>query len=376
MSIVKSEASYIIYSGSGNYYAKNGSTGVVDYSGSNAATVLQNTISAVTGSTYGGKIVIRDHLNLGSTGIVVSFTGDNDLIIEGISPKKSVLSGSADPSMLDVTNTSWTVGKSHRFELKNLRFQHDTQSAAAITLDLTYSDAHLENVHIYNVNATKRGTGSKVGPYDNSGLPVWKNVYSSKYAVCFDFGIDHIISTNLYGLYPGTEAFYIHNCTHTLHINPHIFWETTGVTAHAFHFDTIRCGTTVFNPIIEKTTTGYMFYLTNMDVWQVSVYEIASQTGSTTTGYMKLTNDFDNITINSNTHRYKTRNSGYYNLTSQSGSFAHGMATGASVVTLTASGSNSAGYLGGLYWYPSGSFGSWVVQTGSGTVGVYWRAEV
>ena len=73
---------------------------------------------------------------------------------------------------------------------------------------------------------------------------------------------------------------------------------------------------------------------------------------------------------------YVTENGGIATISAQSGSVAHGLSASGSNVTLTASGSASNLYMGALSWYPSGSAGFWIVQTGSGTVAVNWKAEV
>jgi len=54
--LMKREASYIIYKEDNTIYALNGTTGKVDYSGTNAATVIQSAISALTN---GGKIFLK-----------------------------------------------------------------------------------------------------------------------------------------------------------------------------------------------------------------------------------------------------------------------------------------------------------------------------
>jgi len=71
-----------------------------------------------------------------------------------------------------------------------------------------------------------------------------------------------------------------------------------------------------------------------------------------------------------------SENRGTLTLSSQSGSVAHSLAASPGSVSLSVSGSASNMYMGGLGWYPSGSAGIWVVQTGSGTVYVNWVAEL
>jgi hypothetical protein len=77
-----------------------------------------------------------------------------------------------------------------------------------------------------------------------------------------------------------------------------------------------------------------------------------------------------------NNKGYVTENSGTVTISAESGSFAHGLVSTAIKVFLTPSGSATAMYMGALGWYPSGSTGVWVVQTGSDVVPVNWDARV
>ena len=73
-------ASYVIYSGSflgGPYFAENGSTGKVIYSGSNPTTVINNTINDLTS---GSIIVFKDSLNLTSP---INPKGNSYIILDG-----------------------------------------------------------------------------------------------------------------------------------------------------------------------------------------------------------------------------------------------------------------------------------------------------
>lgn len=69
--------SYIIYQTSGTIYARNGTTGAVDYSGADAATVINSAITALGG--HGGKILIKK----GSYDIATTIHACGGLRIEG-----------------------------------------------------------------------------------------------------------------------------------------------------------------------------------------------------------------------------------------------------------------------------------------------------
>lgn len=69
------------------------------------------------------------------------------------------------------------------------------------------------------------------------------------------------------------------------------------------------------------------------------------------------------------------KDSGTACLSAPSGSVVHELVSSPRIVNITSSGSFST-YGGGFYWYPSGSNGIWIQQTGSGLAGFNWQAEV
>ncbi len=74
----ETEASYIIWSDGltpSTYYAKNGTTGAIDFSGTDAATVIQTTINALTpGRTWQQKIVVKGNYELTAKVTLDSYT--------------------------------------------------------------------------------------------------------------------------------------------------------------------------------------------------------------------------------------------------------------------------------------------------------------
>ena len=82
----KLPASYIIWKDGSTYYALNGSTGEIDYSGTDAATVIQNAIDSLSG--IGGKIILKNPLNdeytlssqISISGSYITIEGENYLV--------------------------------------------------------------------------------------------------------------------------------------------------------------------------------------------------------------------------------------------------------------------------------------------------------
>ena len=68
-------ASYVIYKNGTTYYAQNGQTGVNDYSGTAASTVIQSALNALTsGRTWKEKVVLKGDFTFTSTVTIPSYT--------------------------------------------------------------------------------------------------------------------------------------------------------------------------------------------------------------------------------------------------------------------------------------------------------------
>ena len=68
-------ASYIIWRDGSTYYAKNGSTGAIDYNGVDAKTVINNVLSALTvGRTWKERVVLRGNFSISGTIYPRSYT--------------------------------------------------------------------------------------------------------------------------------------------------------------------------------------------------------------------------------------------------------------------------------------------------------------
>ena len=68
--------SYIIFTDGSTYYGKNGNTGAIDYSGTSAATVIQNAINALTS---GGKVLIK----AGTYTITANIKPKSNVVLQG-----------------------------------------------------------------------------------------------------------------------------------------------------------------------------------------------------------------------------------------------------------------------------------------------------
>jgi hypothetical protein len=106
---LKSEASYIVFTDGLKYYAKNGSTGIIEYSDTDASNVIQYAINSLP--SYGGKIFIK-----AGTYILLKTVGlfgkrYDTLLIQGEGMRATVLklAGNVNSDMLHFTPPSGAV---------------------------------------------------------------------------------------------------------------------------------------------------------------------------------------------------------------------------------------------------------------------------
>jgi hypothetical protein len=145
----QTETSYIIFTDGTTIKARNGKTGAIDYSGTDASTVIQSAINAL-GST-GGKIFIKRGSYTLSAPLSVSL-GSNDVIIEGESATTTGFYrnfGGTD-FMLNVTGNVNGIGM---FGLHNILLNSLYNSLNNPALNLESSGSlhrwSIENVMVY-----------------------------------------------------------------------------------------------------------------------------------------------------------------------------------------------------------------------------------
>ena len=149
-------ASYVIYKQGNVIYAKNGETGAVEFSGTDAATVIQQAIDALTS---GGKIFIK----AGTYTLTNSLTLKPGVSIEGVFPRrKNIEPGAPDGSAAVIEGgtvfeaassdiVALTGNNLIGVELRNLAFKgfkRAMEFGAKDTLGMAFS--RLENIYIDN----------------------------------------------------------------------------------------------------------------------------------------------------------------------------------------------------------------------------------
>jgi len=147
-------ASYIIFKSGSTIYAKNGTTGKVDYSGSDFKTVLQNVIDALPSS--GGEIHFKAGTYELTPPITITKTTSFELLWSGEGESTIIkITGAKDASnqVFRVTSTS-NIGS---WIIRNLAFDGDatgrgTNATNESLFALAAKNVIFENVYFYDVN--------------------------------------------------------------------------------------------------------------------------------------------------------------------------------------------------------------------------------
>jgi len=143
--------SYVIWTDGTNYYAKNGRTGQIDFSGTDASTVIQNAINSLSA---GGKIYIRR----GIYTIMNTITLSDGITLEGeirasgnfYDTKGTILRGSADPILKVTVNKNPLY--QNLIEIRNIRIEPTTSNTAI----LVSPQNTLNGLNIINVGIVPR----------------------------------------------------------------------------------------------------------------------------------------------------------------------------------------------------------------------------
>jgi len=155
---LKSAASYIIWTDGSTIYALNGTTGEIDYSGTDAVTVIQNAIDALPD---GGKIIIRT----GIYELTNSIFAKSNIIIEG-------------EGLKTIINTGSTVGITIQSGNENIMIRDikiiGDGSNNGIQLSGGDSNSYVANVTIENVYCENNEISLTIGSYAS-------NIYISNF---------------------------------------------------------------------------------------------------------------------------------------------------------------------------------------------------
>jgi len=179
------------------------------------------------------------------------------------------------PKVFDVLNTAWITVADYQaiMNIEGLLIKHDCSNATDITLDLNYSHPWLRMIRANNVNATRQGTGVKIGPStagdaSSSGMqPTITGVIASMYDSAWDLCLDHCTLINTEAYRPVTYGyFYRTGCAYLDSYGPMVVsTDADAATLKPVHFYNIGRGNTIHgfkselptgmtNKVFSKTT--------------------------------------------------------------------------------------------------------------------------
>ena len=421
-------ASYIVYKEGTQYYALGQYSGSTDYSGSNASTVIQAAIDALSGSD-GGKIFISKGVYYLDKPLSVTRGG---ITIEGETTGYSELSVSPElpptGTILHYTGSTgycfvYTGSGGHRFfgAIRDLEIDGNQSGSGGIDIQGFWSDLWFERLFICDmtgsgikIQSPNRGTTNgktwniwikdcdietndeygvwltntadwRSGSIDRvriTGCHFWDN----KNSVRIDNGyISNILIDNNSVEQERQESLYLQGGRRMLITNNRIFdcgkdspntydainLSFSGSESSNGPIAVVIANNSIANHFGEMTNQRYSICLSGSYL-QAIVCNNALDSGSATGTILNLVDspvEPGSIVIRNN-RKYVTENSGY--ASGSSGVYiAHKLSSAAANISVTASGSNPM-----LFSVQnSGSDGFYVYHTGSGIQYFYWTAK-
>jgi len=386
--------SYVIFKEGTTYYAYAQNSGSGDYSGSDASTVIQAALDALTsGRTWKEKIVLKGDFGLSTRITIPSYTileiqgriyaessmtaigGYNELIIGS-----NIRASTPMPEHIDIIGGL----------LDGIKANQSLVTQWALITFFNGRDIHIKNTEFYN---------SK-----QYGL-ILDNCHYSTVKGCYAHGNDldgfllvHSPTSGFTGCYAENNGGHGFNLTEG---GGYIFGggsnsnTGSGVQLTPISAETLHCVNARILGMKIDSNGGDGIKLYVDGAYATYYAKILANTITNNTGYGVNEVSGGNLNfvaynnIQTNTAGqvyyisagtivkgnigYITENRGYNTITTGSGSLTHGLDSTPTYIQVNPSGSS---YMGQLVAYPSGSAGIWVVQTGSGTVNFYWEAEV
>jgi len=244
-------ANYVVFSDGSMYYARNGLTGEVEFSGSDFATVVQNAINALP--TSGGKI----HIKAGNYTVSQTIILKDYLTLEGEGPYATILY-LEDGANCDILATLGPVHPRHSYiTIRDLRLEgnKDNNPTAGRGIHLVSAwKCHIENVHVLRCRQEGIKLYGSTAPQDTRECYI-ENCYVAycaaegiKLSYCVDCFLIHVYIEGCggYGVaaYSSPNSYYhvhAYNCLEGLHVegDKNVLVECHGDTAkrHGIHVE-------------------------------------------------------------------------------------------------------------------------------------------
>jgi hypothetical protein len=180
------EASYIVFTDStGKYFAKNGKTGKIEYSDTNAFNVIQYALSSMSG---GGRLVIKDGIYYIPQPLLFNY--DSDIIIEGSGA--IIVPTNSNITIFDLRASSFGAGYRLYTAVKGIRFwnQYGVTDVTAIKVTNRTASMIVQNVVVDLATAV-------VVEGAESAFIAFNNLYTKGDGVVLNVADSHIIGNRI-----------------------------------------------------------------------------------------------------------------------------------------------------------------------------------
>ena len=393
-------ASYVIWSGSGLYWSKNGSTGKIDFSGSDASTVISGSLNALTsGRTWMETVVLKGNFTIASKITVPSYTklvldaklffNFNDVLLDipSLATRVEICGGyiesggsvGSNSRHIQVGGTANNIHLHHTYHYSRSRCIYaDQGNISDLWIDHNYITGPTGFQAICGITLGSGNTDNWVEDneiigFDDSPIAVDNAAATTIQRIWIQ---RNKINRQSAGVAECIELDAISGNITNVWVKDNIFLNSpsNGMRATGDGSFSVQDSEIIGNHEINAVTYGFnaVKIVNSKIMGNTFPHSINFAVGST-----------GNIVKDN--FGYINENSGTTTISAQSGSFAHGLYTGSTSppkvrITVTGSPGFDPNVVGPVITYPSGSAnnwtGFWVRQTGSGTIGFNWEAEV
>ena len=409
-------ASLTVFKSGSKYFAENGTTGKFDYSGTNASTVLQSCLSALyTGGVLflnkgvyeiptlvlitGSNIKIKgegkstEFRSTADTGYFFALESTGSVYCSRITFEDVLFnnpnSGSYDLTAIDLrinTDIIWQFKMQDCYFFSCNAVWTQNTSAPKTLNNATFNRLLIEDPPTYTfkmydvIDVTWNDIRIYVNNYDSGTYGIWlfsdlssgciidnTRIFRTQYGIVLSGSDDTKISNtycdfNDYSFFVSTSGrCHFTNCyAHT----------PNGSGKIGYYLDGGSTGN-VFTNCLAMNCEGRGFYNNAVGTPINSFIGCQAVSGSYVGWEIKPT-DKTRGCLDIPDQGPLHKNSFTITFTGEIGSQTHGLPSTVSLIraSLTPSGSAGNTYMGGLNWYPSGSAGIYIIQTGSGTISV------
>jgi len=374
------EAEYIIWTDGTNCYAQNGNTSQIDYASTNASYVINSAAASLSGES--GTIFFKDGTyDLGSSYILINFTLNQNILLEGETYKGVVIRGMGN-LMLSWGNSQWvsTNGiNAATASIENLEFLHNVPSNSSITLDIGWIPTNLDHVFVASIHSSPYiGTGINYWEApDNPAEALWQNVDVSFYSTNYRIGFEHLSAIRLASYYPQNIGYYFTDGYNSHFNDLYCMIPTWGSDkVYPFYFDHIARGWLGENFVLESgvNLTNTFLFSNTKNFWHVPTIRVVEfdKSGGQNTVAPELANVYEQFNVWTRGVNYVTENWGTSQISSGTSiTFPHGLSSTPSAITITW---QTLGW--GSYAVSSNSQNITVTVSTQGTYSFYWQAKI